>query len=256
MLRKGRGGRRVGARKGMRRPVRRGRRSGNVPDIAKCSVKRTLVPRGGGNFASNTMYEVHNIQLADYDRAVAVAKAYQFFRIKKVKLTYLFPYDTYQQGVGLASRPNFYYMLDKSQAIPAGVTLEALKQMGARPRQVDEKPISIEWSPSVLTEEQTLGGAIPAQYKISPWLNTNNANLGAFVPSAVQHNGLYWYVEQLFLGGTQYEVELEVQFEFKKPLWPVSSSVSATGVQLAPLDNSSDGIVGGPDSNNAVIVPK
>jgi len=225
---------------GIRRPF--ARRS-NVPDQASLSVKTTLTPPGGGNFAANLMYNQINVQLANFDRGVAVAKAYQFYRISKVKLTFLFPYDTFAAAPGNSSRPNMYYMLDKSGAISPVATLAQLKQMGARPRAVDNKPTSIQWKPSVLTEEETLGGAVAAQYKLSPWLSVN--------APTIQHRGVYWFLEQLFAGGTQYEVEMEVQFEFKKPLWTGSEGVTpAIGAVPAILDSSPDGIVGGPDSNN------
>lgn len=231
------------AKKGGKRPARR-QRSTNVSEYASLSCKRTIQGAGAppGSFVSNTMYEVHNIQLADYDRAVGVSRAYQFYRIKHVKITYKFPYDTFQQGVGGASRPNYYYMLDKAQAIPVGINLEGLKQMGARPRQVDERPIDISWAPTVLTVDETLAGPLPAQYKISPWLSSD-------VPT-VMHNGVYWYVDQQFGGGTAYTAEIEVQFEFKKPLWTSTPGPSAQGVTVALQDNSPDGIVGGGDTNN------
>lgn len=188
----------------------------NVPDQASLSVKTSLQPAGGGNYAGNVMYNMINVTLAQFARAVQVAGAYQFYRIAKVKLTYLFPYDTFAAAPGNSSRPNFYYMLDKSGSLPIVTTIDMLKQMGARPRQVDEKPTSIQWKPAVLTEEETLGGAVAAQYKLSPWLSVNAPN--------IQHRGVYWFLEQLFAGGTQYEVEMEVQFEFKKPLWTKASS--------------------------------
>lgn len=198
-----------------RRPFRlmRSIRKSNVPDIASCSVKTSIVPAGGGNYATNLMYEQINIQLAQFDRALAISKAYQFYRLAKVKLTVLFPYDTFAAAAGNPGRPNFYYMLDKSGAFPAITTLTMLKQAGARPRQCDEKPISVQWKPSVLTDEETTAGSIAAQYKLSPWISTN-------VPT-VQHRGIYWQIEQLFPpgAGVQYECEMEVQFEFKKPLW-------------------------------------
>lgn len=219
---------------------RRARRSNsNVAEHASCSVKRTIQGAGAppGTFLSSTMYEVHNIQLADYARALTVAAAYQFYRIKHVRITYKFPYDTFQQAVGGSSRPNFYYMLDKAQAIPVGINLEGLKQMGARPRQVDEKPISISWAPTVLTVDETLAGPLPAQYKTSPWLSSDVQN--------VAHNGVYWFVDQQFPvgGGTQYTAEIEVQFEFKKPLWKAESGMIARGVSMAIEDGSADGIV-------------
>lgn len=238
------------ARKGKagRRP--RSKRTSNVPDIASCSVKRTILDAGGQPFVVNRMYDVHNVQLQQYDRAVQIAQAYQFFRIKKIAVTLKVGYDTYQAGAGAATRPNLYYMFDKSQSIPLTVTLEGLKQMGARPHAIDNKPFTMAWAPTVLTEEQTLAGAVPAQYKVSPWLNTNNNNLGAFVASAVQHNGLYWYTQMDATGGVnyQYTAEIEVQFEFKKPLWTNSTSATPSkGISFAPLNNSPDGIVGGED---------
>lgn len=228
---------------------RRGRkhiaRRGNVPDQASLSVKTSIQPAGGGNYACNVMYNQINVQLAQFDRALNVAKAYQFYRISKIKLTYLFPYDTFNAVGGGAARPNFYYMLDKSGAISPVATLDQLKQMGARPRSVDNKPTSIEWKPSVLTEEETLGGAVAAQYKLSPWLSVN--------APTIQHRGVYWFLEELFPGGAagvQYEVEMEVQFEFKKPLWTGSpGTVAAVGsvpstVAQVLLDAASPSVYG------------
>lgn len=212
---KGYGRKKAGKRRAPRRRVPIARRS-NVPDQASLSVKTQIQPAGGNNYAGNVMYNNINITLAQFARAVQVAGAYQFYRISKVKLTYLFPYDTFAAVAGNSSRPNFYYMLDKSGSFPIATTLDMLKQMGARPRRCDEKPISVQWKPAVLTEEETLGGAVAAQYKLSPWLSVNAPN--------IQHRGIYWFLEQLFAGGTQYEVEMEVQFEFKKPLWTRSST--------------------------------
>lgn len=239
-LRKSKPRRRV-ARKPMRR--RRVARKSNVAEYASCSVKRTITGPAGAPFTSNQMYEVHNVQLADYARALTVSAAYQFYRIKHVRITYKFPYDTYAQGLGAnISRPNFYYMLDKAQAIPLAINLEGLKQMGARPRQVDEKPISISWSPTVLTEDETTVGPLPSQYKTSPWLSSDVQN--------VLHNGVYWYVDQQFapVGGIAYQAEIEVQFEFKKPLWKAEEGAPlALTAKVAVENNSADGVVGGAD---------
>lgn len=238
-------------RKGAGKPKRRiNRKRNNVSEYASASVKETIVPQGGSAFVVNTMYDLHNITLSTYDRAVQIAQAYQYFRIKGVKLTLKIGYDTYQAGAGAATRPNLYFMIDKGQTIPSTVTLESLKQMGARPLRCDEKPKSLTFTPAVLQDVNTIGGAFPSQYKVSPWLNTNQANLGAFVPSAVQHNGIYWYVQMDSTGGVgyNYSCELELQFEFKKPLWTgIPSSIASTGVTSAPKNNSPDGLVGGAD---------
>jgi len=224
---------------------RRTTRVRDVPDIASCSVKRTIVPDAGGNFGTNIMYNMRDTVLATYQRAALIAKGYQHYCIKKIALTMKPTYDSYQVGVGAASRPNLYYMIDKSGSIPAGATLESLKQMGAKAHRFDSTPFTVSWAPSVLlaAQDNTVPGGVNASaYKISPWLATSD--------NQVDHLGIFWYVEQLFGGGVQYECEVEVQFGFKKPLWAAVSSSPAVGVRPAEIDDSSDGIVGGPDSNN------
>lgn len=232
-------------RKSIRRPkrkVRKNRRkTSNVPEQASLSCRRTLVPGNG-----NTMYNVSNIALVDYPRAVAVSKAYQFFRIKSVKMTWKPVYDTYSLAT-LTQKPNFYHMIDKSAAIPLGVTLEGLKQMGARPRAYDEKPVTVTWTPSVLNDSQNSIGSIASAYRISPWLITNSGpDAVAWNASQVQHNGLFWYLETP--GQTQaVNLEIECQFEFKKPLIDISPAPPALTLAYATLDASPDGVEGGTD---------
>lgn len=243
-----------------RRAMRRGGK--NVSDFATCSVSSTILPRGGGNFASNIMYssfQSNGIKLSDFPRAADIGANYQHFKIKKCTLTLKWAYDTFSTGLGAgSSRPSLYYMIDKSGSVPANITLEGLKQMGAKPHACDNRQFVISWRPAVLTEDQNqLAGPVASQYRISPWLATNPGAPGPNVynPSDVAHNGIYWYVEQLFGGGVQYQAELEVQFAFKKPLYGASvSALAPTGFQLAAPDTSVDGIVGGPDSNNLPTV--
>lgn len=236
-----------------RKPIRRGkktlikrrtfRRARDVGDFASCSVKRTIVPDGGGNFATNVMYNMRDTVLATYLRANQVAGAYQHYRISKITLTMKPTYDTFQDAAGNNSRPNLFWMIDKSGSIPAGITLESLKQMGAKAHRFDERPVSVSWRPSVLLAAQdNVVPANPSSYKVSPWLSTND--------NVIDHLGIFWYAEQLFGGGLQYQCEVEVQFQFKKPKWTSVAAAPAQGVKPALLDDSSDGIVGGPDSNN------
>lgn len=223
----------------------------NVPDIASLSVTRSLQQKPGGPFVVNTMYDLHDISMDEYQRAVQVAQAYQYFRIKSARLTFKIGYDTYQAGAGAATRPNLYYMVDKGYSIPTNVTVEQLKAMGARPKVCDNKPISLTWSPAVRTYDNAPVGPLPTQYKVSPWLSTNAAaDIGAFLANPTNHNGIYWYVQMDATGGVQYNYncELELQFEFKKPLWTGTvSSTQSTGAVPATLNDSPDGIVGGAD---------
>ena len=108
-------------------------RSG-VADIASLSERHTYVSGyPDGNFRGNDMYNFLNLNLADFPRAVQVAQAYQHYRIKQVKLTLKFPYDTFTDAAGNNSKPNLYYMIDKSGSIPVNPTLELLRTLGARP---------------------------------------------------------------------------------------------------------------------------
>ena len=242
-----------GKRRGLRkvRRVRR-KRSSNVSEYASLSCKRTL-QTGGANFQVNQLYSLMNTQLVDYQRAVQVAAAYQHYRIKKVSVTFKPTFDTFSQnGAQTMSKMHLYFMIDKAGSIPTNITLEGLKQMGARPFALDEKERKVTWSPSVLESSMYapgLGNTAPSKYIISPWLSTASTPIqpGAFVPSGVDHLGLYWYNEQLLTpGNTTYEVEVEVQFEFKKPLAPNSTGVStAIPAEVATIDDSKDGIVGG-----------
>lgn len=209
----------------IRRPISRG----NVPDKAMCSVKTTILPVGGGPYAANIMYNINStIQLINFARALTISKAYQLYRISKVRITFTVPYDTYQAGAGAQGKPNLYFMVDKSGTFPLATTIDMLKQAGARPRVVDNKPTSVQFKPSVLTEEETLAGPVAAQYKLSPWLATD--------ANTVNHRGLWWILDQQFPAGNgvQYEAELEVQFEFKKPLWTAVGGNAPNAISSVP----------------------
>lgn len=252
-----------GARKGRRpakKQVRRNRKVVNVSDYAGRSVVRSLSSgSSSGLFDANQLYSLMNTSLEQYDVAVQIAQAYQHYRIKSVSLKVQPQFDSYVfSGTQTQGKPNLYYMIDKSGTIPTNITLEGLKQMGARPRALDEKPIVITWRPSVLTSDMTTGGAgavaQPSQYKISPWLSTSSTPV--FTPwnaNSVDHLGIYWLVDSTSFSATtlNYKVDVEVQFEFKKPLWAkgTSSQVSAIPARPAITNDSRDGIVGGTDDS-------
>lgn len=230
--------------------------SKNVSEYASLSENRTVIAPSGSNLI-NTMYSLMNTSLEQYTRAPLVAQAYQHYRIKNITLKMKPPADTFVSGATVAySKPYLYHMIDKAGAIPTNITLEGLKQMGAKPRALDEKPLTISWAPSVLQDAMTTGGAAAVSqgsaYKISPWLNTNGTSVGnAWTASTVDHLGVYWFLEAPGAGSPPafvYEIDVEVQFEFKKPLIVrATGSTHAVGVQLATLNDSPDGIVGGPD---------
>lgn len=241
-----------------RAPLRRTR---NVEDFASLSVSRSYTSSSvpNGLFAANTLYSLMNTTLSQFDRAVQVARSYQHYRIKHITVKFLPQYDTFAfplNGQATAmGKPHLYWMIDKSGALPTNITAEAMKQMGARPIALDEKPVIIGWRPSVLTVDMTQGGAPgavqPSQYKLTPWLSTSSEAVGTpWNANDVDHLGLYFYVDSTSFNAIalNYKIDVEVQFEFKKPLWPtVSSTVHAVRAVPATINDSPDGIVGGSD---------
>lgn len=231
---------------------RMAKRSGNVAEYASMSVKRSYTTGEG-----NQLYSLMNTQLSQFGRAVQVAKAYQFYRIKRIAMTFKPQMDTFANNTGVGyTKPYLYYMIDKSGALQSNVTLETLKQMGARPKVLDEKPVTVSWTPSVLDFAAVDVGAaagFPNKYKLSPWLTTNERGVTTtWNPSEVDHLGIYYIAVSALIGGTpptvKYDVEVEVQFEFKKPLIQNAPSAPvAVGIQPLLLNDSPDGVVGGPD---------
>jgi len=235
-----------------RRPLRRAR---DVPDLASVSVNKTLL--GAPNqsyFVSNLMYSIRDLQLLQFDRAVQVAQAYQHFRIKKVTLKIKPNIDTFftsQQpgGVAQANKPSFYYLIDKSGSMIQSPTLEMLKQAGCKPHRLDEKPINISWRPSVLTGTAVSAGGVMAgdMYRVSPWLSTSRDPLGVsgWVPNNSLHQGIFFYAETNNADlGVSYTIDIEVQFQFKKPIWTALPADQAARPALltSTADSSPDGI--------------
>jgi len=235
-----------------RRKARAPTKMMSQPEKASCSVTRTLTKA-----VTNQMYVYNSFNLSDYDRAVAIAKNYQRFRITGIKLTFKPEYDTYSAvASGGATKPYLYYMIDKSGSIPDNVTLEGLKQAGAKPHRFDEAPLTVMWRPSVLQE--TSGAGFLAQgsgYKVSPMLATsgNTASVGAWNPSTINHLGIKWYMET---AGSSLDVyiEAEVQFEFYKANFPVLSSSAPKTLEYAKPDASPDGVEGGKDGITIPLV--
>lgn len=235
--------------------ARRGRKGNrDVPDMASLSCTRSMVTAQNTQFGVNGLYNLMNTQLTDYPRAVQVAAAYQHYRIKKITLRFKPSYDTFTAG-GVQTKPLMYWMIDKSGSVPTNASLEALKNMGAKPRQFDENDIVVSWKPSVLESVMYASGGVGAgsssKYKVSPWLTTtaNNVSPGAFVASGIDHLGIYWFLQQVapVASGYQYAVECEVQFQFKKPLINLIGTTEAVSAKVAEINDSPDGIVGGGD---------
>lgn len=180
-----------------------------------------------------------SVQLADvvYDRAQQVAAAYQQFRIRYVKLTFRPSADTFPAVPGNVI-PQLYFMYDKSNAIPTNATAGTFYSMGARPYRMDDKNLKFTWKPTALTADLIAPGVTTAsQLRTSPWLSTNanSGNPGAvWQPSEVDHLGCAFYVTKINPADTiNYTVDVEVVFDFRKPVWKgADSSESANNQKI------------------------
>ena len=210
------------AKRAPRRPLRRrgGLRTkgkgSRVNDIAAVSETFMFSEMG-----LNTIYADYGCSLFQHERARTVAQGYQEFRIKLVEYRFKPLSDTYAPQVGGAPVPYLYYLVDKLRSNNGLQTVDAFTQAGAKAIRFDDKTITVKYKPAVLLDSwdaQSLQ-AVPRQYRVSPWLTTNDFNtVGAgFNPSSVDHNGLRWVIAGD--GTFTYKCERVVHIEFRKPMW-------------------------------------
>lgn len=218
---KGRRGGKRGGKRGGRRPGKRGLttkgKGSQVNDVAAVSEFYRF---NDGNM--ETVYWDYTCSLQQHVRASAVAQGYQEYRIKLITYKLKPLSDTYTAAAGSARLPYLYYIIDKVRANNNLLTLDGFEKAGAKPIRFDDKTITIKYKPSVLVDnyDAATGGGVPRQYRISPWLSTNdqNTNPGLFVPSGVDHNGVRWIIDGQSADFT-YSIERQVDIEFRKPMW-------------------------------------
>lgn len=202
---------------GKRRMARRGEQA------QWATVTQTLSLQ---NDSMNTVFRLDDINLSQFDRATQVARAYQYFRIKKVHMTFKPFMDTYTNGAA-QSVPYLYYLLMKGDNLDAG-TFGSLRDAGAKPIRFDDKSITVSWVPyvqqAVIGQDTILPGPPPLQTfsmsKRAPWLSTTVLPAEQSLlwqPSTVPHKGILYGVQEDASTITQYyECTLTVEFQFKK----------------------------------------
>lgn len=209
-----------------RKPRRRVSKANGNPEWASGTFTRALInprpiiPTNPEIFQSNTAYNLYNIALDDFDRAVLLSRAHQSYRINKVTLKFKPLIDTYINGGSGDSLPTLYYMIDTQQALSDNVGVAQLKQMGCTPHRFDDKTIVAKWTPGVLDQvnDTVAGGGSFARRTLAPWLNTTEDPF-APVPlvSTVDHKGITWFLEQNLGSGANYTVDIICDMQFKKP---------------------------------------
>jgi len=213
-----------------RRPVRRVARRRRTAMVEHAALKQTIQLKDDDQ---NTVYTYNTASLSGFDRAVQVARAYQYFRI--VKIEYKFkPYaDTYTPSATLsnATMPYLYWLINKGDVLDP-VTFNDLRDAGSKPIRFDDKTLTVSWKPNVLmfnSNTRATPGTNPNfnPSKASPWLSTNDlagASGATWLPSTLQHTGIVYGVESAISGTPEmiYGTEVTVHFEFKKPLSAVN----------------------------------
>lgn len=213
---------------------------------ARRSVKKSPLRTAAVNTASlretyqisatdGTINFIRNIRLANavYDRAQQVARAYQEFKIKYVKMTFRPSADTFPIAAGNVM-PSFYYQIDRAGAIPTNANLQTLLDMGCKPVRFDDKNIVRVFRPAVLLAADTTGVTTNAGVmKVTPWLSTNDFAAdptGAWAPSDIDHGGCAFLVSKInaLTPAVNFLVEVEVVFCFRKPLWRAGTGDSNT----------------------------
>lgn len=214
------------------------RRIGASNETASC--KELYSVRG---MSSNTPYSDVEQNLGFYKRASAIAENYQFFRIKYIKYKFISRYNTFQATTAEASAfpiPLLYHRIDKGGALPGNTSIGQLKAMGCKPMRFT-KDIVVVWKPgvSMVTDNDNNTAALPTKPMISPWLLTGRTvSQAAWAVNDTDHKGLYWYMETPGLPGDgtyEYDAEVEVMFEFKKPLGEVADASQPPAVKASTL---------------------
>lgn len=212
---------------------RRGRKRVGKPrrKMARLDPVNTASIRENYTLSSTfgTMNVFNAVELADlaYDRAQSVAKAYQEYRFRYIKLIFQPPADTFAPAVG-NTIPQLYFQMDKSNSFETDVNLQTLLDVGTRPIRFDDKNIVKTYKPTVLLNNMS-GSPAPGQFRAAqvkqrPWLSTNdNAGLASatWAPSTVDHLGCVWHVTNInpLTPPCNYNVDVEVVIDFRKPNW-------------------------------------
>lgn len=212
-------GKKQGPRRGARKMAIKRLPRNNVPERASCSETLSL-----GVQTSNTAYASYSNTLAQYPRASAIAKGYQFYRIKSITYHFKPLTDTFTATSG-TSVPHLYYMIDRTKQLVSVSNANQLKQLGAIPHRLDDKIIRFTWRPSVLNGALDAAMGVASyfvQYKMSPWLPCRDMDYGSvWVANSTDHQGVVYIVENAGGAGVQYAVEKIVDFEFKKPAYEI-----------------------------------
>lgn len=240
------GGRRIGAvrrRGGLRRRIPLKYNPKRVGGPNTCRISQTL-PTVTVN--ANTPYRI-SVGGITGDRVKAVCEQFALYRIAKVVFKYKPLYDTYAPSAPagtpsanfIGTVPNLYWKMNRFADNPPAWALEDLKDMGAKPFRLDDKPVTISYKPNILLSSES-GGSDSGQIKMTPWLNTDDSSeTQAFNPSTTEHYGHFYYVE---CGQVNDSTELvaatldvTIYYEFKNPRVEWTPASQGSKLSINPI---------------------
>lgn len=256
--------------KGKKNQKRGGYKKSKFPAQRSGDIARVTATLGQTNLGANVPYSMMNFALSNSSRAVAVAAAYQYYRIRKVTLKFKPFYDTFQLGANsTVTLPYLYYMIDRHYTFPVNTTVQTLKTAGCKPRRLDDKTITVTFAPSVVNSTMTAfgAGAAAPQFGLgtsrkSPWLSTNGNNNGSnpgstgayWKPDSTDHQGIVLFIEQNTVPTPNVvcSVEMIVEYEFKKRLWepPATQEPTVHSINLDTLEINDPPVVEQPLVDN------
>lgn len=207
-----------------RRKVVRSRRSPvhthQIAHIAETFQAEDQLPK--------TAYEAE-VALTQFPRAVDIADNFQEYRIRKLVFKYTPKYDTFSStATTLVSLPHLY---TKRMVYPAPATfgLTFLTALGAKPKRLDDKTVTISYVPNTYLITASLNTPQPGSkiYK-SPWLSTHYQPItGAPLIDETPHYGhVSWITQDNPPAGYVCSLEVTAYFEFRKP-WDLATSASS-----------------------------
>jgi len=206
-----------------RRVYRRGVRKTIAP-METCVVRETTDK--AFPLQANQAY-FFETSLSSFPRALDIADNFQEYRIKSLEFKYIPTYDTfaYTGSVSVGQTLPYLYVKQLTVPPPATFDLSFLKVMGAKPRRLDDKNITLKYAPRInqLSAAANLNNG-GVRGLVSPWISTH-------IPSATTmddtlHYGHATFIDTYLTSAQMPEIcqlELVVVFEFRKP-WDKTAS--------------------------------
>lgn len=218
--------------------TKRSKRTKTMKPVRKEYMKEVeIIPTIGVNLNTPYLWIKAGITGA---RAMALAKLFGEYRIKKIMFTHRPIFDTYSSSLpGAGNSPNsiptLYWRLCRYGDAPAAFDGDYMRALGATPLRLDDKNITFSYSPNVIQSQQNAAGVSTATIKVSPWLSTDDlVDDNNFNVSTAEHYGHTLFVEGGGAGtalGAVANLDIKVFYEFRNPRLTAVPNETAKPVQ-------------------------